>query len=180
MDGLRNTLQGSFVYLLVFQILVITGLFLSLIWMLIKRTRENLVTAGIPMPTPPVVPEIQAPLLVEAKPVELPTPIQTVASVVGVAAPVTPSTYETEVVSKNEHIQYLENKLCEYEILQEEIGILQELRAENELLKKQLGDTKIPPPENVVPIRPPADIPPVDPDLGKLMKDIEAIGNRKT
>lgn len=99
--------------------------------------------------------EAAPPPVVEASPVitevSAPSPVQdTAAPVVEMASPVapaspiamesqatTPATAD-EATALKDKVRYLESRLMEYEIVQEEISALSQLRVENEKLKEEL------------------------------------------
>lgn len=130
MEALYLLLQGSYGYLLIFQILVVTSLFVAFLWMMAQRTKSENYSFAAPAEGP------------------------TVTSV----SAVTPSEYQqlkekclkleeenTKMLSLKEEYEgllqktkFLESKLLEYEILQEEIGTLGSLKVENETLKGEL------------------------------------------
>lgn len=132
MNSFFGVLQGSYAYLLIFQIVVVTGLLLVLLWLIARRIRE----VGQPE-TVPAVPDATLSALSKAqseKILGLETQIQELEK--GGAGLV-------QLKEKNkalsDKVQYLEQKLLEYEILQEEISTLSVLKLENEKLKGQLG-----------------------------------------
>lgn len=131
MAAIYHLLQGSYGYILIFQIIVVTGLFVFFLWMMAQRSKSaylgNTIDAG--------------------------------AVAAGAAASgVTPSEWQQlkEKCAKLEEenakatalkeeyegllqkVKFLESKLLEYEILQEEIGTLSSLKVENEKLKSEL------------------------------------------
>lgn len=137
MEIFLRLIQGSYAYLLVFQILVVTGLVLALIGLIARRTREKHgggVEAGVlqtVVVAAPASAEDQARLAeLETKLKALDEENKQLKSSTG------------DVKTMKEKIKYLESKLLEYEILQEEIGTLSALKVENEQLKQQLQTTK--------------------------------------
>lgn len=132
MESLYQLLQGSYGYLLIFQILVVTGLFVFFLWMMAQRTKNAYYAMS---------PSVDG---------TAPGP--------AVSSGITPSEYqqlkekcahlEAENAKANalkeeyegllQKVKFLESKLLEYEILQEEIGTLSSLKVENEKLKGEL------------------------------------------
>lgn len=158
MEILLNVLQGSYAYLLVFQILVITGLVLALIWLIAKKTQEAHALAS-PSTNVSAVPAtvIKADPAQEVRIGELEAKLTALEEEnKGL------KTASGDARSLKEKVKYLESKLLEYEILQEEIGTLSALKLENEHLKQELmqaKDGRSAPPAFVAPAPAPAPVP---------------------
>jgi hypothetical protein len=133
MEIFVHLLQGSYAYFLIFQILLISALFLVLIGLIVHRTKEAALWEGQPAESPTA---------------SLPLPATTTSE--GATAATAPeggaeapaaetgaSPEENKALA--EKVRFLESKLLEYEILQEEIGTLSALKLENEHLRKKLG-----------------------------------------
>lgn len=124
-------LHGAYAYLLIFQIGIIGVLTLMLLWLIVKRTK-NQVLAGA-----------GGALHQSAS---APVDVTSMAEYQALQAKL--AGYEAErssfVSMKNDYdalqqkVKFLESKLLEYEILQEEIGTLSSLKVENEKLKKEI------------------------------------------
>jgi len=142
MEIFLRLVQGSYAYLLVFQILVVTGLVLALIGLVVRRTREAHAPRnadGTAMAPQTIV--VTAPNAAdEAKIVELESKLKIAEEEVKQLKSST-----GDVKTMKEKIKYLESKLLEYEILQEEIGTLSALKVENEQLKQQIQANKTAP-----------------------------------
>ncbi len=110
-------MQGAYVYLLVFQLLVVTGLLGTLLFLVFKRMREA------PIPETATAP-----------PMEPTVPATTTAAVESGPNPA--------LQEATDKIKYLEGKLLEYQILQEELTTLQNIKGENETLKQELSSLK--------------------------------------
>lgn len=159
MESLVATFQGPYAYLVIFQVLVVAMLMLALLWLVMRRTLERdtsarpyVVAPPVPAPVvdlPPSVPIVEAapppPVAVAPEPppvVDLPPPVE--APVVAEAPPVSADGADlgddssASTRSLKDKIKYLESKLLEYEILQEEIGTLSGLKMENEHLKAKV------------------------------------------
>jgi hypothetical protein len=151
-----NVMSGMDAFLLVVQILIISGLLLAFIWLMILRTREIADKAPVveahvdhapeaPAHAPePVVaaPEPPPPPVAPTEPVAAATEAATEAH--AEAAPSSnaaqaPNPSAEELESLKEKVRYLESRLMEYEIVQEEIGTLSQLRDENGRLKDELA-----------------------------------------
>lgn len=204
MEIFLNVLQGAYAYLLIFQILVVSLLFLVLCWLVIKRTKEAALMPPGPLPfnaseranpmladtatafqtlaaesaaglgTPTAVPtattaaftadSVSANPSLTAQPTGAVTP--TVQGQVPSAA-FTSSELSRDLEQKlsqleleklqnkqvieeskglQDKVKFLESKLLEYEILQEEIGALSALKHENEQLKRKLVESGLPVP----------------------------------
>lgn len=134
-----NVLQGAYAYVVVGLILVVSVLSLVLIGLIIERTKEmaSLVTeSAVPVPV-----RVEEPKALE----ELKTKLTALE-----AQNESLKKSEGEKTSLQEKVKYLESKLLEYEILQEEIGTLSTLKLENERLKSGLMQKGAPPKEPVV------------------------------
>ncbi len=141
MEFLLQTLHGPYTYLIVFQVLVISVLMLLLLWFMVKRTlrREALAGAGNDLLSfsPPVSPVHAEPVpqkVLKEEKEPMPAAEQTApAETIPVASQNTPDNQ-----ALLEKVQYLETKLLEYEILQDEIGTLKKLKKENEELRSKV------------------------------------------
>ena len=148
MEIFTKVLQGPYAYLLVLQVMVVSGLCLSLIWLVMRRTQdaaqamvlagEKEATATVPVVDTAKIDELNARI------VELEKENASLKAGGG------------DVKTLQEKVKYLESKLLEYEILQEEIGTLSALKMENEHLRKQLAARGQTP---VVPAVPPGTVP---------------------
>lgn len=119
MEQISTLLQGGYAYLLIFQIFVVTALFLLLVVMVVRRIKnEALQTSGLVTTTTghAITSEDVAPLHARIK--ELEQENQRLGQ--------SPNANAAELQEK---ITFLESKLLEYEILQEEIGSLGNLKA---------------------------------------------------
>ena len=146
MSGLTSVLQGSYSYLLVFQIAVVTVLLLTLILLIARRIRYAEV-AATPEHRENVASEA-ALQISEEQMKEIEALREKISEMERDNADV------VQIKEKNkayaEKVKYLEQRLLEYEILQEEIGTLSHLKTENENLKKRIqnmGSNKRPDPE---------------------------------
>lgn len=132
MGAFFGAVQGSYAYLLIFQIIVVTVLLLFLLWLIARRLREF----GEPETVPAMPDEGAARMSTEQT-----DRIRTLESQLSEAQ--TAGSNVTEWKDKNKTLQdkvkFLEGKLLEYQILQEEIGTLSALKSENEGLKKLLS-----------------------------------------
>ncbi len=138
-----KVLQGSYAYLLIFEIVVVSLLFLTFLWMLVRRIREAEATDEVELsPSPrietaqpqPTVPAAVAAVVEANKTLQdLKTQITVLEEEPGKADSLNHLNEELR-----EKVRYLESKLLEYEILQEEIGTLSTLKAQNEELRQQL------------------------------------------
>lgn len=135
----HSPLQGGLGYLLIAEIVIVTGLVFALIALILKRIRFP--QEALPLPAP-LETSSQAVMDVTKSPeyLELLAKLQ---SIEGEKAQALVNTVSSEEVGPlKEKLAYLENKLLEYEIVQEEIGALGELKAENEKLKAELVGLK--------------------------------------
>jgi len=124
-DAILNILRGPYAYLLIVQLLVTAGLALTFIYLIYIRLSQSAANSAVDTSN-----------ILEFK-----------KTAAGVAAAGTKSnpTGKTENLDPDalrERVTYLESKLLEYEILQEEIATLSSLRSENETLKKDLQGLK--------------------------------------
>ncbi len=133
MESLYQLLQGSYGYLLIFQILVVTGLFVSFLWMMAQRTK-NAYYALSPSADGTVSTHATASLGIT--PSEYQQLKEKCARLEEENSKVTALKEEYEGLLQK--VKFLESKLLEYEILQEEIGTLSSLKVENEKLKGEL------------------------------------------
>ncbi len=196
MELFQDVVRGPYAFLLVLQILIVSGLLLTLIWLIIQRLRESALkqvasavseavaaekpdseknqSAGAAEPVEggealgePLLGEAMdgavsgfgsageaAPLAAQASPMGAPA-VPTVATVASseAAPPSAANTASSEALAEKDRemkllndesitlkdkIKYLESRLMEYEIVQEEISNLSQLRVENERLKEEL------------------------------------------
>lgn len=152
MELFLRAIQGAYAYLLIALILIVSGLFLSLLWLIVKRTKdvaEATSTAVLDTGALVATPVVADPSAIAASSAELEsvrTENQSLKAKI--------ETLENEIKGSlgatdrakelNEKVQFLESKLLEYEILQEEIGTLSSLKIENEQLKQRLVQAGIP------------------------------------
>lgn len=129
--SILNVISGSYAFLVTAQVLVICGLLLAFIWLMIQRARDVVPHEA----APPEAPKVESPVVEAAPTPPPPAPAPVVQEVVRTADP-------AEVTELNDKIRYLESRLMEYEIVQEEISSLGTLRDENEQLKKELFEIK--------------------------------------
>lgn len=181
-NALTPMIQSSFAYLLVFQILMVTGLTLTGIWLWIQRIKRTSILASkivageVVMATEGsqslevVKEEIVTDFSMERGKLE--TKIQELES-----SNLDLKNGLQSSDSLREKVRFLESKLLEYEILQEEISTLRSLKQENEQLKAQISTHSRPvtPEPSVLPTSG-ATKELQDPGLEKLMTDIEALG----
>ena len=136
MEPVSSPLQGALGYLLIGEIVGVTSLSWACIGMMLRKLRHEAVEISEPVAeAPPLVkveesPEYMA-LLEKISQLEA-EKLKVQEAQSGPA--------ELEKLQKT--IAYLENKLLEYEIVQEEISILGELKAENEKLKLELNSLR--------------------------------------
>lgn len=139
--------QGAYAYLLICLILIVSGLFLSLLWLIVKRTKEagSFAMAGaslggqtITAPVDAILPQIDTAELdsLHKENQKLKDKVQVLEDEIKNSGGASDRAKEL-----NDKVQYLESKLLEYEILQEEIGNLSSLKIENEQLKQKLVES---------------------------------------
>jgi polyhydroxyalkanoate synthesis regulator phasin len=130
MEAIPSPLQGGIGYLLIVEILIVAGLTWVLIGLVLKKIRYP--------QTQPETPEVEnsEPYLALVKKLE---ELETEKQMLMVQAS---SNGEVEKLQKT--VSFLENKLLGYEIVQEEISVLGELKAENEKLRNELSALKSP------------------------------------
>lgn len=144
MELILRVVQGAYAYLLICLILIVTALFLSLLWLIVKRTKEAggmaLATgvdgqASVTAPVDAILPQIDSAEheAMQKENQKLKEKLAVLEDDIKNASGATDRAKEL-----NEKVQYLESKLLEYEILQEEIGNLSSLKMENEQLKQKL------------------------------------------
>lgn len=182
MSSPLGSIDLSLALLLILQILAVAGLLVTLLWLVIYRTREpafldqmktdlvsfqNLSDANVISPTiwqPPAdaSPELSSSTGSPASPEQGTTPAPTAAAPErideggGAAAPKEAPTGTAEmqgesaannemvmlaqgqVAELQEKVQYLEGKLLEYEIVQDEISSLSQLKVDNENLMQEI------------------------------------------
>ncbi len=131
MEQITNILQGGYAYLLIFQILVVSSLFVMLMVMIIRRIRME-AADGPALGAMPAILNTATGISQEeydALKAQLAALEEDRKNLERLRA---------DNTSLLEKIKFLEGKLLEYEILQEEIGSLSNLKVENEKLKKEL------------------------------------------
>lgn len=123
-------------------------LFLSLVWLVIRRTQEAAAIASGPSLSPAPVDAVQmaappAPqtVVVNGIPVEEFNKLKAELEAAK-AENAAPKGVPPETQSLKDKVNYLESRLIEYEILQEEIGSLSQLKLENERIKQELMQMK--------------------------------------
>lgn len=136
METIAHNLYGSYAYLLIFQIVLVAALSITLLVMLVKRIKASLtMLTDVALPSS-VVPDTGAMQRLEQEKAELLTKIHSLESMLSEAE--VPASVAEEKRTLFEKVKYLESKLLEYEILQEEIGSITALKAENQKLVQQL------------------------------------------
>ncbi len=168
MELFAKVLQGPYAYLLILQVLIVAGLLLSLIYLIMLRMRQPLAAEAVAAVT-------AAPQVVARTPSMDSGPVQAVAASAADAQQLVAERdrargLEQEAASMRDKVRYLESKLLEYEILQEEIGALSALKLENEKMRQELLTIKqspasAPPPTPApavaeTPAAPPPEAPP--------------------
>ncbi len=152
MELFLRVVQGAYAYLLICLILIVSGLFLSLLWLIVKRTKEagSFAFAGVSpglsgqasvtAPVDAMMPQINSAELegLQKENQRLKEKIQVLEDDIKNSDGAGDRAKEL-----NDKVQYLESKLLEYEILQEEIGNLSSLKIENEQLKQKLVESGI-------------------------------------
>lgn len=128
-------MHSSYVYLLIFQIIIVVALVFSLLALIVRRMRgEQMAGASAGGEASAFDAELDALSKAQAEKIR------------ELEAQVNEMGDSSDVVNKlkeqndqySEKVKYLEQKLLEYEILQEEIGTLSQLKVENEKLKKRV------------------------------------------
>lgn len=135
MQPVLELMQGPYAYLLILQILIVTALFLSLIGLVIRRLRGVEAIEGplVDIAAPPN-PELEALSKEQSEKIrQLELQIDEIGGSGDIVAKL-----KEQGDQYADKIKYLEQKLLEYEILQEEIGTLSQLKVENEKLKKEV------------------------------------------
>lgn len=186
MEIFLKVLQSSYAYLLIFQILVVSLLFLLLLTLVVSRIREAATLPGTPelhvqattqprvVANAPNAPadqrSIEPQATTSASPVPPPPPTAAATGTTPSEAPTAGSTttedsknlepLKTQNATLTEQVKFLESKLLEYEILQEEIGTLSTLKMENEQLKQKMVSL-----ESKVSKAPKTGSPPVEPTV---------------
>ncbi|MCB0405960.1 MAG: hypothetical protein KDD51_14355 [Bdellovibrionales bacterium] len=138
MEPILHAIEGPFTYVVIAEVSVICALFLALVYLIVKRTLQPVAGYSGVSALP------QASLAVPAKSPETEEKVEANVGSKGALEPT-----EEELLKKGypdvatyyafkDKIKYLESKLLEYEILQEEIGTLSGLKMENEHLKNKL------------------------------------------
>lgn len=158
MEHITTFLQGGYAYLLIFQIVVVSSLFLLLISMLLRRLKSEALHFSSPA--------AQASVEVAGAAVSTSADVEEWKSKCGALEEELQKVtkFKEDHTALLEKVKFLESKLLEYEILQEEIGSLSNLKTENEKLKKELLQVqketdKVPADKNVeaspAPVAPP-------------------------
>ncbi len=133
MESIYQLLQGSYGYILIFQIIAVTGLFLFFLWMMAQRTKSAY-SSSVNFPTADAGAAAGASMGIT--PSELQQLKEKCTKLEEEHSKMTALKEEYEGLQQK--IKFLESKLLEYEILQEEIGTLSSLKVENEKLKSEL------------------------------------------
>ncbi len=145
MSHILDSIAGPYPYLLIAQILIVSALLLSLIWIFIQRAQQGDFETGeqsliATAAEPPAQKETPIASLPVSEVAAAPPPEVTVPP----PPPVKQETdgdaekLSTEAEGLKDKVRYLESRLMEYEIVQEEISNLGSLRSENEKLKEEL------------------------------------------
>ncbi|MFM8268936.1 MAG: hypothetical protein ACKN9V_02015 [Pseudomonadota bacterium] len=175
MDPISSPLQGPLGYTLLGEILGVTSLSWVFVAMMLKKLRYESAEI-VAAPEPEMIPSFK----VEETPeyLALMAQIRQLEAEKLKAQESQSGAAEAEKMQKT--ISYLENKLLEYEIVQEEISTLGELKSENEKLKLELNSLKkqlssfseAPTPE-------PSAKDPMPEDIQTLLSDIESLSQDK-
>jgi len=128
----ESVLHGNYGALLITQVLVVSGLMLALLWIVVRRTRESY--ADMPTIAVDVAADLELAKVQKKELEELQLKIVALEE-----SKVSTDALGDENRVLNEKLRYLESKLLEYEILQEEIGTLSMLKEENEHLRRQIN-----------------------------------------
>jgi hypothetical protein len=142
MSSILANLEGSYAYLLTVQIIIVTGLFMVLLALIVRRIRLAAETkVAQSQPSAPVQAATEQLANTIEQSVQAVAAIQEKVTSLEQAPPPTESTPAPEG-NRNleEKVRYLDSKLLEYEILQEEISSLSALKIENEQLKSKLKE----------------------------------------
>lgn len=133
MEPISSPLQGALGYTLIGEILGVTSLSWVCIGMMLRKLRHEAIE----------IPETVAQPIPQFKVEESPEYLALLEKVSQLEAEKLKlqegQSGSAELEKLQKTISYLENKLLEYEIVQEEISILGELKAENEKLKLDLN-----------------------------------------
>ncbi len=132
MNSFIQGLPGSYAYLLVLQIVIVSTLLLFLLWLIARRLREVPETE----PQTVVVPDEAILRLSREQASKIEQLESQVAELDKGGAGVAQAAEKSKALE--DKVRYLEQKLLEYEILQEEISSLSVLKIENEKLKAQI------------------------------------------
>ena len=134
MQGIPQILHGSYGYLLILQILLVAGLSLFLLVLIVKRLKATVVNEPIPASMDHSVLDAAnlrlSELQKENEAMELRLKEH--------QAQPTSATMSEADGKLTDKVKFLESKLIEYEILQEEIGALSTLKMENEKLRQDV------------------------------------------
>ena len=127
MQNITALLQGGYAYLLIFQIIVVSSLCVLLAAMILRRMRSET------LPISGAVAKGAAGTSVELTELQIKYKVLETENT-------KLQTGKTDSVALQEKVKFLESKLLEYEILQEEIGALSSLKVENEKLRKEFTE----------------------------------------
>lgn len=131
MEQISTLLQGGYAYLLIFQIVVVSALFLLLVTMVLRRMKTEVAHfSGVVAATEGASHSATTEDSGEWKAKFLALEEDFLKSKAG----------KDDHDALVEKVKFLEGKLLEYEILQEEIGSLSNLKTENEKLKTELSE----------------------------------------
>lgn len=153
MESILEVLQGSYAYLLIIQILIVTALFFALIALIVRRMMkfsdpsleelpkfdtENTVNLNVVS-----IDQFSAQLQNNSDnlPPSDESSVKSADTAPAAQKLSEPPKHQDSGEPQNdliEKVKYLEGKLLEYEILQEELSTLSALKAENEELKQRL------------------------------------------
>lgn len=123
----ESPLHGAIGYLLIAEVVIVTGLVWALIGLVMKRLKHPQVQHNTD------VEKTEAYQVLLAKLAQLEEEKSSLITQMSQSG-------DSEKLQKT--IAFLENKLLSYEIVQEEISVLGELKAENEKLRAELGTFK--------------------------------------
>lgn len=140
MSSFIQGLPGSYAYLLVLQIVIVSALLLFLLWLIARRLRELPETEPRSAEVPHDVIRLSREQASKIEQLEA-----QVAELDRGGAGLVQAAEKNKALE--DKVRYLEQKLLEYEILQEEISTLSVLKVENEKLKVQvlsLGGASVP------------------------------------
>lgn len=145
MELIFHSIQGVASLLVIFQVLIVCGISLGLIAILIKKTKASY-DVSLPANSLPTSSEGSVPL-VEGKsfPVDTESDKKEVESLRLKIKSLEEENEKNKLEKSDssgvqDKVRYLETKLLEYEILQEEISTLSSLKNENEQLKLRIQE----------------------------------------